>query len=134
MRISDWSSDVCSSDLVLLRHFQRARRKLPELGLQRLSLLLQCDELVLIGLFPLLARRLQRRRLGSRLLPFQHRLLKARLEFRNPLAPALLDINVFQRVAKLLEALIPLRTKRRHPLPTPQPAADRKSNRLNSSH
>src|SRR3546814_8150555 len=62
MRISDWSSDVCSSDL---------------------------------------------------------------LEFRNPLAPALLDINVFQRVAKLLEALIPLRTKRRHPLPTPQPAADK---------
>src|SRR3546814_10015826 len=103
MRISDWSSDVCSSDLVLLRHFQRARRKLPELGLQRLSLLLQCDELVLTGLFPLLARRLQRRRLGSRLLPFQHRLLKARLEFRNPPAPALLDINVFQRVAKRSE-------------------------------
>src|SRR3546814_18586102 len=87
MRISYWSSDVCSSDLallarlaepligplqkVLLRHFQRARRKLPELGLQRLSLLLQCDELVLIGLFPLPARRLQPRRLGTRLLPFQ---------------------------------------------------------------
>src|SRR3546814_4166803 len=130
MRISDWSSDVCSSDLrlqlrlallarlaepligplqkVLLRHFQRARRKLPELGLQRLSLLLQCDELVLIGLFPLPARRLQRRRLGSRLLPFHHRLPKARLEFRNPLPPALLPLHVFPCVTYRSETTPPL--------------------------
>src|SRR3546814_11893075 len=51
--------------------------------------------------------------------------MKARFEFRKPPAPALLDINVFDRGSKLLDALIPLRTKRRHPLPTPQPAADK---------
>src|SRR3546814_13891327 len=115
MRISDWSSDVCSSDLrlqlrlallarlaepligplqkVLLRHFQRARRKLPELGLQRLSLLLQCDALVLIGLFPPPPRPLPPRPLGTPPLPFPPLLLKAPPEFRNPPPPALLHTN-----------------------------------------
>src|SRR3546814_10243721 len=43
MRISDWSSDVCSSDLYLLQLLNRFRPKRP---LDGIILTLPCDELI----------------------------------------------------------------------------------------
>src|SRR3546814_20186686 len=47
MRISDWSSDVCSSDLVQSPEMPHVAPQIPQLALRRLVLRRQCDQLAL---------------------------------------------------------------------------------------
>src|SRR3546814_11009682 len=124
MRISDWSSDGCSSDLlrlalfarlaeplvcplekILLSAFERPSSELPEFGFQRLPLLLQLSDLLLMRLFSFIARRPQRRGFRARRFPFAHHLAQSALKVGNPLASPFFDFDVLQPIAALLEPL-----------------------------
>src|SRR3546814_19001566 len=116
MRISDWSSDGCSSDLlrlalfarlaeplvcplekILLRAFERPSSELPEFGFQRLPLLLQLSALLLMRLFSFIARRQQRRGFRTRRFPFVLHPAPSALQIGTPPASPFFYFDVFQR-------------------------------------
>src|SRR3546814_16564402 len=68
MRISDWSSDVCSSDLLAPGRTDRVSG-LGDLAFDRLHLACQCVVFILVGLDLLLQLTDPRANLGERLLP-----------------------------------------------------------------